>query len=265
MFNKKTIDFTNEDIYQKMINIASGSIDLILIDPPYGCLNFKWDSSPDYTKLFNEFFRIGKHNVAILIFSKQPYATDVINSCRKYFRYEIIWEKTLKTNFANAKRMPLCGHENILVFYKKLPTYNPQKHISKDAIRKRFSKNKKNGLEYEGYSGGFKDNYKYENINGLLYPDSVITFSNWNGALFGKTDNATIHPTQKPVPLLRYLIKTFSNEGDLVFDGFSGSGSTAIACLEENRSFKGCELDSKYYTSALNRIQLFQSQGTISW
>lgn len=254
------IDFTNEDIYLKMAKIKDGSIDLILTDPPYGCLNLKWDVAPNFARLFKEFFRIGKSNVAILIFSKQPYATDVINSCRKFFRYEIIWEKTQKTNFANAKKMPLCGHENILIFYKKLPTYNPQKHISKEGVRKRFAKNKKNGLEYEGYSGGFKVDYKYENKEGLMLPDSVITFSNWNGAAFGKKTHACINPTQKPVPLLRYLINTYSNEGETVFDGYSGSGSCAVACLTEKRNFIGCELDPKQYPLSIERINIFKSQ-----
>jgi site-specific DNA-methyltransferase (adenine-specific) len=259
------IDFTNEDICLKMSKIKPGSVDLILIDPPYGCLNLKWDKKQDYVKLFEWFFIIGTPNVAILIFSKQPYATDVINEGRKYFRYEIIWEKTQKTNFANAKKMPLCGHENILVFYKKLPIYNPQKHISKDSIKKRFSKHQKNGLEYEGYSGGFKDDYSYTNIMGELLPDSVITFSNWNGALFGNTKNTVKHPTSKPVPLLRYLIKTYSNKDNTVFDGFCGSGSTVIACLEENRNFIGCELDPIYFSAAEKRIEEFKMQQTINF
>jgi site-specific DNA-methyltransferase (adenine-specific) len=261
--NKKielSIDFTCEDIYQKMSKISDNSVNLILIDPPYGCLNIEWDKAPDFVKLFKEFFRIGKNNVAILIFSKQPYATDVINSCRKYFRYEIIWQKTQKTNFANAKKMPLCGHENILVFYKKLPTYNPLKYHNSDGIRKTRSKNKKNGFEYEGYSGGFKDNYEYKNKDGMQYPDSVITFSNWNGVLFGKHGHKNINPTQKPITLLRYLINTYSNENDTVFDGYSGSGSTSIACLTEKRKFIGCELDEKQYPLAIKRIEDYKQQ-----
>ncbi len=185
---------------------------------------------------------------------------DGLRSLLSYEKENLRLEKTQKTNFANGKKMPLCGHENILVFYKKLPTYNPIKYYSKEGIRKRFSKTQKNGLEYEGYSGGFKNNYKYENKEGMMLPDSVITFSNWNGALFGNTDNTTIHPTQKPVPLLRYLIKTFSNEGDTIFDGFSGSGSTLLACFIEQRNFIGCELDKDYFDAGNKRFENYKLQ-----
>jgi site-specific DNA-methyltransferase (adenine-specific) len=252
--------FENKDCMEGMKLIADKSIDLIVTDPPYGSLNISWDKEQDYNLIFPEWFRICKDNAAILVFSHQPFATDVINASRKFFRYEIIWQKTQKTNFANAKKMPLRGHENILVFYKKLPTYNPQKYYSATGVRNRVKKGGKNGLEYEGYSGGFKDNYTYENIDGMMYPDSVVKFSNWNGALFGNTDHATVHPTQKPVDLIRYLIKTFSNPGETVFDGFAGSGTGVIACIQEAREYVAFELDKEYYDNAVKRIEQYRSQ-----
>lgn len=165
------------------------------------------------------------------------------------FRYEIIWEKTQKTGFYNANKMPLKGHENILLFYKKLPTYNPQKYTvdRKDVGRVRNKKADRCVL--------------YGHVNaqdwvetGERYPHDVIHFSNWNGALFGKTDKATKHPTQKPVPLLEYLIKTYTNEGDIVLDNCMGSGSTGVACVHTNRQFIGMELDPRYFEIASKRI-----------
>jgi site-specific DNA-methyltransferase (adenine-specific) len=273
------------DCIEGMKLIQDETIDMILCDLPYGALNCKWDNVIPFDKLWEQYLRIAKPNAAIVLTAQQPFATDLINSCRKYFRYEIIWQKTQKTNFANAKKMPLRGHENILVFYKKLPTYNPQKYYSASGVNRR-TKKAKNGLEYsayrenpnpniytrpakknydptieyEGLSGGFDPNYEYNNTDGMMYPDSIIKFSNWNGALFGNTDNASIHPTQKPVDLFRYLIKTFSNPGDLVMDNCMGSGTTAIACVQENRNYIGFELDKDYYEAACKRIKQYKSQ-----
>jgi site-specific DNA-methyltransferase (adenine-specific) len=254
------LDIRRCDNKELMREFPDGYFDLVIIDPPYGVLNKKWDVAVDFKSLIIELFRISKENAAVLIFGQQPMVTDVINSCRKYFRYEIIWQKTQKTNFANAKKMPLRGHENILVFYKKLPTYNPQKYYNPSGVRKRRNSSAKNGMEYQGYSGGFKQDYLYTNEEGMMLPDSVIKFSNWNGALFGDNSNTTIHPTQKPVDLLRYLIMTYSNINDKVLDCFIGSGSTAIACHDEGRDCVGCELDPDYYEAAMKRINAHVAQ-----
>lgn len=247
------IDLYNENCYDLMKRIPDGSIDLIITDPPYGSLDLEWDKAQDYSLLFPEWFRITKENAPIIVTSQQPYATDIINACRKYFRYEIIWEKTQKLGFVNANKMPMRGHENLLVFYRKLPTYNPQKYkVGKDKMSwGRVRKQTAN--RYEGYSDGCKEGTYTD--TGERLPHSVIQISNWNGALFGKTDRAVVHPTQKPVDLFRYLILTYSNEGETVFDGFSGSGTAAVACLEEGRNFIGSELNEEYYKGAISRIE----------
>lgn len=246
------IQIFNEDCIETMKRIPDGSIDLILTDPPYGSTSLTWDKPQDYNILFNEWFRICKTNAAILIFGQQPYATDIINSCRKYFRYEIIWEKTQQLGFLNANKMPLRGHENIFVFYKKLPTYNPQKIKAESLKSSRTKIHTQSGV----YASHTKQTDWKE--TGFRYPGSIIKFSNWNGG--GFTKNATIHPTQKPVDLIRYLMLTYSNKGDLVFDGYLGSGTTAIVCKIEGRRFIGSELNEEYYDKAMQRINNFQLQ-----
>ena len=193
------------DCLEKMKEIPDKSIDMILCDLPYGVTKVKWDTVIPFEPLWEQYERIIKLNGAIVLFSTQPFTTDLICSNRNMFRYEIVWEKTQKTGFYNANKMPLKGHENILVFYKR-------------------------------------------------YPHDVIHFSNWNGALFGKTKKATKHPTQKPVPVLEYLIKTYTNEGDTVLDNCMGSGSTGVACVNTGRDFIGIELDDNYFQIAEKRI-----------
>jgi len=236
------------DCLERMKDIPDKSIDMILCDLPYGTTYCEWDNIIALTTLWEEYNRIIKDSGAILLFSSQPFTTDLINSNRKMFRYEIIWEKTMKSGFLNANKMPLKAHENILVFYNKLPTYNPIKsHIEeKERTRKQDANRMK---QY----GNIKP-YSYTN-NGERYPTDVIKFSNWNGALFGNNAKATKHPTQKPVPLLEYLIKTYTNEGETVLDNCMGSGSTGVACLNTNRDFIGIELDNKYFEIAKNRIK----------
>lgn len=252
-------EVTNEDNMVMMARYPDKFFDFICEDPPYGSTNLKWDRELDYVDYFKDRFRILKDNGLIAVFSHQPFATDVINGCRKFFRYEIIWQKSMKTNFANAKKMPLRGHENILIFYKKLPKYNPQRYYSASSIRS-SSKKSKNGLEYEGYQGGFNPNYKYTNTNGMIMFDSVVKFANWNGGGFVDGAVKSIHPTQKPVPLYTHLIKTFTNHGDKIFDGFMGSGSLRIACKDENRDFYGCELDKDYFDAQELRFKNHISQ-----
>ena len=165
------------------------------------------------------------------------------------FRYEIVWEKTQKTGFYNANKMPLKAHENILVFYKNLPTYNPQKYTveRKDIGRIRNKKADRCVLYGHVEAQDWVE-------TGQRYPHDVIHFSNWNGALFGKTDKATKHPTQKPVPLLEYLIKTYTNEGDTVLDNCMGSGSTGVAARNTGRNFIGMEKDEHFFNIAKDRL-----------
>ncbi|MBD5112397.1 MAG: site-specific DNA-methyltransferase [Ruminococcaceae bacterium] len=259
------IDLKCGDCLELMQDIPDKSIDLILCDLPYGTTRLEWDKPIPFEPLWEQYNRIIKDNGAILLFSAQPFTTDLINSNRKMFRYEIIWEKTLVTGFYNAKKMPLRIHENILVFYKHLPTYNPQKHqltqeyIEQHLVRigeKRKNsdyKRKSTGKAWGGVSKEADEIWEYTDT-GERYPTDIVKFSNWNGTLFGNKTKTVKHPTQKPLPLLEYLIKTYSNEGDVVLDNCMGSGSTGVACVNLNRNFIGIELDQHFFEVAKERI-----------
>jgi len=244
-----TIQFENTYCLEMLAKLENGCVDMILIDPPYGSTNLAWDKALDYSLYFPEFWRVLKPNGIIIITSQQPYVTDVINACRKFFKYEIIWNKVTKMGFLDAKKKPLRGHENILVFYKHLPVYNPQFTYTNE-LHPRVRQNEEK--RYDGY--GTHKGTTYVDT-GKRYPSSILTINNWNGLLFGNNEDAVVHPTQKPVALFRYLIKTYTNEGGVIFDGFCGSGTTAIACIQEKRNFIGCEANEKYYTAAVERIK----------
>lgn len=238
------------DCLEVMGNISEASIDMILCDLPYGTTDLKWDVIIPFDKLWENYERIIKPSGAIILTSAQPFTTDLISSKRSLFRYEIIWEKTQKLGFLDANRKPLKGHENILVFYKKQPTYNPQKTIAKNAPIGRVRKTKEGRAEH--YNKHLSGTYTED---GTRFPSSVLKISNWNGALFGNNSNATKHPTQKPVPLFEWLIKTYTNEGDTVLDNCSGSGTTAIACIRNNRNYICIEKNEQYYNDSLKRIE----------
>ena len=231
------IDLKHGDCLELMKNIPDKSVDMILCDLPFGTTMNKWDKVINLQLIFDEYKRLVKVGSVIALFSQQPFTTDLINANRKQFRYEWIWQKSQGTGFLNANRMPLKIHENILIFYDKLPTYNPQ-----------FEKGKKHS---RGNPGASSDNYgKFERICGnksdYYYPVDVIKFSKSADKL---------HPTQKPVDLLEYLIKTYTNEGETVLDNCMGSGSTGVACANTNRGFIGIELDEHYFDIAKKRIQ----------
>jgi site-specific DNA-methyltransferase (adenine-specific) len=240
----------NQDCLVGMRDISDKSVDMILCDLPYGTTLCKWDNIIPFALLWEQYLRVIKDNGAIVLTAQQPFATDLINSCRKYFRYEIIWEKTQKLGFLNANKMPLRGHENILVFYKRLPTYNPQKYTAKD--KKSVGRVRSNDGSRAQHYSNYKS-YSYKD-SGKRHPHSVIRISNWNGALFGRKDKEHIHPTQKPVELFSWLIKTYSNVGDLVLDNCMGSGTTAIACIENDRKFIGFETEKSYFELSVDRI-----------
>lgn len=235
----------NSDCLEKLKDIPDGSIDLILADPPYGTTRCKWDVVIPFAPLWQELNRVIKTNGAILIFSAQPFTTDLINSNRKNFRYEIIWEKTQRTGFLNANRMPLKAHENIIVFYKHLPVYNPQKVMSdKSKIGKHYRSGNRSSL----YG---KCNDRYYVDDGLRYPSDVVLVPKENNR--SRTCEKK-HQSEKPVSLLEYLIKTYSQENDTVLDFSMGSGSTGIACLNTNRNFIGIEKDTDIFNSATKRL-----------
>jgi site-specific DNA-methyltransferase (adenine-specific) len=249
--------FINDDWANHIGNIPDGYYDMILEDMPYNNTNLEFDYAVDLKKYWESRLRIIKENGVIVLTAQQPFATDLISSCRKYFRYELIWRKAQKLGFLNANKMPLRGHENILIFYKKLPTYNPQKYYTgKKGERIRML----GETRYEGYSHVNKINKTYK--EGEAYPDSVLEISNWNKSLFGKTNPDHFHPTQKPVELFQWLIRTYTNEGDIILDGYAGSGTTAIACKKENRRYTCFEWDKEkgYYEKAIKRLEAFDQQ-----
>ncbi|MGH1277001.1 DNA-methyltransferase [Bacillus cereus] len=232
----------NEDCLEGMKRIPDKSIDLILCDLPYGTTSCRWDSIIPFDLLWEQYKRIIKDNGAILLTASQPFTTKLIESNMRLFRYEWIWKKGKHTTgFPNANKMPLKNHENILVFYKKLPTYNPQGLIKLD---KPISKTKPKNLGILGDRIGTMNQphvTKYKN-----YPRSILDFPR---------DSKPIHPTQKPVALFEYLIKTYTNEGEIVLDNCMGSFTTAIACINTNRYYIGFELDEGYWKLGNERVK----------
>ena len=245
------MELLNGDCLEVMKSIPDKSVDMVLCDLPYGTTACKWDNVIPFEPMWEQYDRITKKNAAILLFSAQPFTTDLICSNRKNFRYEIIWQKTQASGFLNANKMPLRAHENILVFYKNLPTYNP---IKTSVNRKDIGRATKPGL-LRSQQYGTKMMHTIWVETGLRYPTDVIKFSNWNGSLFGKNVSHVKHPTAKPVDLLEYLIKSYSNPGDTILDNCMGSGSTGVACVNTNRDFIGIELDDNYFSIAKDRIE----------
>ena len=239
----------NGDCLNELQHIPDASIDLIIADPPYGITNCEWDKVIPLEPMWKELHRVAKDSAAILIFAIDIFESDLRVSNRDNYRYEIVIEKKHATGFLNANKRPLRAHENISVFYRKQPTYNPQKtdgHMRK--VSSRNSANSKNGKLY----GKAEKRVKYDSTE--RYPRSVLVFSS------DKQTNA-LHPTQKPIELLQYLIKTFSNPGDTVLDFTMGSGSTGAAALMLDRDFVGIEQDPRFFKTAekwLNSICNFE-------
>lgn len=225
------------DCLAKMNDIPDRSIDMILTDLPYGRTSNSWDTVIPFPPLWEHYRRITKENAAIVLTASQPFTTDLINSARDLFRYELIWNKTKGGNFLLAKKQPMKSHENILIFYRSQPTYNPQK-VTRGAVRK------KGGGKP---STSFPDAIPTVSYNNEYYPTSIIDASTGS-----RKDH--YHPTQKPVPLMEYLIKTYSNPGDLILDSCMGVGSTGVAARNCDRDFIGIELDASYFAIAETRI-----------
>lgn len=227
------------DCLEGMGLIKDKSIDMILCDLPYGTTRNKWDTVLPFKVVWSHYERIIKDNGAIVLTAQTPFDKVLGCSNLKLLRYEWIWEKEFATGFLNANRMPLKKHENILVFYKKSPVYNPQFTSGKPYKAGRSS--------YTTNYGKFDPNKKPDN-SGFRYPKSVLQF---------KHDQKRLHPTQKPVALFEYLIRTYTDEGDTVLDNCMGSGTTAIACIKANRNFIGFEIQKEYVDIASNRLRQF--------
>lgn len=224
-----------------MRNIPDGSVDMVLADLPFGTTCNSWDSVIPLEPLWEQYRRICKSNAAILIFGQPPFSAVLMMSNMKELRYEWIYEKTNATGFLNAKKMPLKAHESVFVFYQNLPTYNPQKTNGKPYKRG-------NSPDVETYKKGIsrKGDRHYD---GMRFPRSVLKFTN-----SGYGADRGLHPTQKPVALLEYFIRTYTNECETVLDNTMGSGSTGVAAVNTGRSFIGMELDPGYFKTAQKRI-----------
>lgn len=230
------------DCLELLKQIKDESIDLVLADLPYGMTDNKWDSVIPLAPLFEQYQRIIKSHGAVLLFGMGKFGSNlIVNAPKKMpYRYDWIWEKTKPAGFLCSHRMPLRMHENIYVFYKHLPTYHPQMRLGFKPYKGHLNDS---GNNYSQASG----NYTPRTSEGERFPIDVIKFSNPN--------NKTVHPTQKPVDLLEYLIKTYTDEGMTVLDNTMGSGSTGVAAVSLNRNFIGMELDEDYFKIAKERIK----------
>jgi len=234
------IQLIHGDCLEEMKKIPDGSIDLVLTDPPYGTTACKWDTVIPFEPMWEQLKRVTKKNGAIVLFGSEPFSSTLRLSNLSSYKYDWIYTKSQAQNFLNAKKQPLRNNECISVFYSTQCTYNPQMTTGKPYIVKQGKSSESVSADKNVTSGG----HVTQNI-GERYPLSIIP----------KTNQETgFHPTQKPVALMEYLIKTYTNEGDTVLDFTMGSGTTGVACKNLNRNFIGIELDVDYFAIAKERI-----------
>ena len=236
------------DCLELMREIPDKSIDLIICDLPYGVTKNKWDKQIDWQELWVQYKRIIKDNAAIVLFGQGKFFVDLVNSNRKWFRYDLIWDKVIISGFLNAYRMPLRKHEQIAIFYKHLPTYNPQMSYGHKPTHNAGKINPNKAEVNHNYGKFTRAIIKRQGCTDRM-PTSIIQFSKAH-------PSGCRHPTEKPVELLEYLIKTYSNENEVVLDNCIGSGSTAVACIRTNRRYIGFELEKEYYDIAIKRIEI---------
>lgn len=240
LFKNSNYELWQGDCLKLMDNIPDKSVDMILTDLPYGTTQCKWDTVIPFVQLWKQYNRVIKDNGAIVLFGTEPFSSHLRLSNLKKYKYDWIWDKVKGTGFLNAKKQPMRNHELISVFYKKQCTYNPQKTLGH--VKKKSYKRKE--LQTDVY-GEMKNDCTYESTE--RYPRSIQVFST-------DTQNSSLHPTQKPVALCEYMIKTYTNSGDTVLDSCMGSGTTGVAAKNLGRKFIGIELDEKYFEIAKNRI-----------
>lgn len=235
------------DCLELMKDIPDKSVDMILCDLPYGTTACKWDSIIPFEPLWEQYNRIIKDNGAIVLFGAEPFSSKLRLSNLKIYKYDWIWKKPRGTGHLNAKKQPMRDAENISVFYKKQCTYNPQYEKGEPYSALKGGKISKVSESGVTTYGKFMNGAEFRNDNnGFRYPKQVIEF--------GVVERGTVHPTQKPVALLEYLIKTYTNENETVLDNCMGSGSTGVACVNTDRKFIGIELDNTYFEIAKERI-----------
>ena len=242
----------NIDCLEGMKDIPDGSVDAVICDPPYevlnkGNANSQWDRMLPFDMLWEQYHRVVKRNGAIVLFCQGMFTAKLMMSNPDEWRYNLIWDKQRTTGFHNANRMPLRCHEDIAVFYREQPTYHPQKQLGRPNHSRGTVADSASSC-YGGHSG--HRNYGYD---GLKHPSSIVSIpKEWGHEVW--------HPTQKPVELIRWLVRTYTSEGDTVLDNCMGSGTTAIACLMEKRRFIGFETNEEYWKKANDRIESFLNQ-----
>ena len=237
------VSLYNDDCLRVLPTLADHSIDLILVDPPYGTTKCKWDVVIPFDQLWQQYQRLIKDKGVIIIFASEPFASKLRLSNLEWYKYDLYWKKEKPTNFMNLKKRPGKLTENICVFYKNQPTYNPQMVKHEGKLVKNSPKGKFNSevsSKWDRHITPYVD-------TGYRYPCDVLEFRR-------EKLGSTLHPTQKPLALLEYLVKTYSNEGDLILDNCMGSGTTGVAAKRLQRDFVGIELDENYFNIAKKRI-----------
>jgi site-specific DNA-methyltransferase (adenine-specific) len=240
------IDLRLGDCIEVMKKIPSKSIDAIICDLPYGTTACKWDSVIPFEPLWLEYNRIIKERGAIVLFASQPFTTALISSNYKMYRYNWIWHKTRPSNFPLAKKQPMKYQEDICVFGIKSPNYYPIM-VKGDKIRKKGT-----NKGYRGFNKGLENPVYLDKEYKDFYPSNIQTFAHHNGGL--------LHPTQKPLELMEYLVKTYTNENETVLDNAMGSGTTMLACKNTNRNGIGIEMDENYFKIAQERVNSHEIQ-----
>jgi site-specific DNA-methyltransferase (adenine-specific) len=237
------IKLMHGDCLQLMANIPDNSVDMILCDLPYGTTRNKWDVVIPFDELWVHYKRVIKDNGAVVLFGSEPFSSKLRISNIDNYKYDWIWEKPKGTGHLNAKRQPMRNIETISIFYKKQCTYNPQMEKGTPYKNKAGKNHHSNNSMTDCY-GAYKD-FRYDN-SGFRYPKQLLKF--------GVVERNTVHPTQKPTDLLEYLIKTYTNDDEIVLDNCMGSGSTGVACVNTKRNFIGIEKNEKYFNIAYERI-----------
>ena len=244
------MDFKNDNLWlmhgdclERMKEIPDGSADMILADVPYGTTACAWDSIIPLEPMWEQLKRVIKPNGAIVMTAAQPFTSVLVSSNLNMFKYDWVWRKPKGTGHLNAKKQPMRDKEDIVVFYGKQPTYNPQFTVGSPYKNKAGKDHSKSTSMTDNY--GTYTNFRNDN-DGKRYPKQVLEF--------GVVERGTVHPTQKPVALMEYLIKTYTNEGETVLDFTMGSGTTGVACVNLNHKFIGIEKDTSYYKIAVDRI-----------